>query len=215
MTARGPGCVCGDATCRYRHDHCACGALKRRTARFCRPCFEARPRFAHAPATGRVHAVAKFDIAGEFCEWSDCLDPAVDRHHRDGDTFNNTRENVAFLCRRHHQVEHGRGLEHGEGRQQPCVVCGHPYAPLRMGRCGRCNSHYRRWGHEFPERGSRDLRRVRLGEPEELVDHRITAGTMVMPSGVAQNRNRTVRGWIDGSRFYWIGQGRRRQWIDL
>lgn len=34
--------------------------------------------------------------------------PARDRHHRDGDPFNNDRGNVAFLCRRCHQIEDGR-----------------------------------------------------------------------------------------------------------
>lgn len=215
MTVRGLRCVCNDAVCRYRHDHCACGAIKRKAARSCRPCFEARPRTAYAPATGRAHAVTQFDISGESCEWLGCLDQAVDRHHRDGDTFNNARENIALLCRLHHQVEHGRRLEHGAGPQQPCVVCGHVYAPLRIGRCGRCDAHYHRWGCEFPERGSRDLKRSRLGEPEELVDRYITAGTVVMPNNVTQKRNRTVRGWISGRRFYWIGQGRRQKWIDL
>ena len=31
-----------------------------------------------------------------------------DRHHRDGNQFNNAPENVAILCRRCHQLEDGR-----------------------------------------------------------------------------------------------------------
>ena len=31
---------------------------------------------------------------------------SIDRHHRDSDRLNNTRENIAFLCRRHHHAAH-------------------------------------------------------------------------------------------------------------
>jgi hypothetical protein len=37
-----------------------------------------------------------------------CGDEATDRHHIDGDPWNNDRENIAFLCRYHHMQEDGR-----------------------------------------------------------------------------------------------------------
>lgn len=36
-----------------------------------------------------------------------CGEPA-ERHHVDGDTHNNARSNVRFLCRKHHHTEDGR-----------------------------------------------------------------------------------------------------------
>lgn len=33
---------------------------------------------------------------------------ATDRHHKDGNTFNNARENIQFVCRRCHQTIDGR-----------------------------------------------------------------------------------------------------------
>jgi hypothetical protein len=40
------------------------------------------------------------------CEHPLCLEPAVDRHHRDENPLNNKRSNVQFLCRRHHAETH-------------------------------------------------------------------------------------------------------------
>ena len=34
--------------------------------------------------------------------------PPLDRHHKDGNPQNNAADNIAFLCRRCHQVEDGR-----------------------------------------------------------------------------------------------------------
>jgi hypothetical protein len=34
--------------------------------------------------------------------------PAVDRHHKDGNTRNNSPDNIALLCRRCHMTEDGR-----------------------------------------------------------------------------------------------------------
>lgn len=45
------------------------------------------------------------------CEWSGgCSEQGVDRHHVDGDTRNNERQNIQILCRRHHVEIDGRLL---------------------------------------------------------------------------------------------------------
>lgn len=55
---------------------------------------------------GWVQAKRRFPIAGKLCEV--CERPAHDRHHRDGDSFNNVIENIAFLCRKCHMDVDGR-----------------------------------------------------------------------------------------------------------
>lgn len=37
-----------------------------------------------------------------------CGSEKSERHHRDGDSRNNERSNIMFLCRRHHMIEDGR-----------------------------------------------------------------------------------------------------------
>jgi hypothetical protein len=73
--------------------------------------------------------------------------PATDRHHADGNTGNNDRANVRFLCRRCHMVEDGRLDAFVAGNKQrqpqpakPCAECGKPYKPLRRGQCASCYS---------------------------------------------------------------------------
>lgn len=148
--------MCGDNGCRYRHDYCDCGALKRKGALRCRPCFERDYREARTavdPDTGRLHARQTFDIEGAVCERDGCEAPAIDLHHRDEDTFNNDRSNVERLCRLHHAIEHGVHGEHGPGANpSPCTVCGREYAPLRRGRCSRCATHFYKWRVEWPSK---------------------------------------------------------------
>lgn len=48
-------------------------------------------------ARGRRMARKKFQLP-EFCETAGCDAPATDRHHKDGDTDNNKKRNIAFLC---------------------------------------------------------------------------------------------------------------------
>ena len=50
------------------------------------------------PGAGRKRARAVYP-GPHVCDV--CGEPA-EIHHRDGDTLNNVRENIAFLCRRHH-----------------------------------------------------------------------------------------------------------------
>ena len=61
-------------------------------------------------ATNSPHSRAEklFPIAGRECEEPDCTKPAVDRHHIDGNPWNNVLSNIAFLCRRHHMERDGR-----------------------------------------------------------------------------------------------------------
>lgn len=56
--------------------------------------------------TGRWRAQVRFRDIG-ICERCQVV-PAVDRHHRDGDTLNNSRRNVMFLCKRCHMTVDGR-----------------------------------------------------------------------------------------------------------
>jgi ribosomal protein L31 len=84
----------------------------------------------------------------------DCGKEAVDRHHIDGDGGNNTPENIAFLCRRCHELRDGRLkaflLEWRKKPQPPkiCSVCGRPSKPLSNGRCKTCYEHKRVYGIE-------------------------------------------------------------------
>lgn len=46
-----------------------------------------------------------------FCEYETALGVCgkkAERHHKDGNTHNNDRSNVRFLCRKHHHEEDGR-----------------------------------------------------------------------------------------------------------
>lgn len=54
---------------------------------------------------GREEARRLYQLP-EKCD--ECEDPPYDRHHKNGDTNNNSQENIAFLCRRCHMVADGR-----------------------------------------------------------------------------------------------------------
>ena len=53
---------------------------------------------------GRQRAQRWYDLRP--CEV--CGSEKSERHHRDGDSYNNAHENIMFLCRRHHMIEDGR-----------------------------------------------------------------------------------------------------------
>jgi hypothetical protein len=55
-----------------------------------------------AKNTGAHRCERMFPIEGKVCEI--CKSPKVERHHKDGNKFNNTVENIQFLCRRHHMT---------------------------------------------------------------------------------------------------------------
>lgn len=88
-----------------------------------------------------------------------CGAPGYDRHHIDGDTGNNTPENLRVTCRTCHMLEDGR-LErlkalariNGERMRKPprpCVNC-RTIAKRMMshGRCHACDMFWRRTGRE-------------------------------------------------------------------
>lgn len=120
----------------------------------------------------KYHALRGREICRElYPELGDCErcgDPAVDRHHKDGDTFNNVRDNIEFLCRRCHMAVDGRLAvfestsmsNRGEQPPKECLNCGRLQKPLRRGRCHACNEYLRRRGVERPYRD--DGRRERF-----------------------------------------------------
>lgn len=57
--------------------------------------------------SGRERAVRLFP----FAETCSCGNPRVERHHKDGNTLNNSPENVQMLCRRCHMKADGRLAE--------------------------------------------------------------------------------------------------------
>ena len=104
----------------------------------------ARQRPTIEPNAGRRRAQRWFPLPA-LCE--ECGEaPAVERHHRDGDTFNNTPANVAALCRTCHMRLDGRleafrlqAMTRDKTQPpKPCSECGRLYKPLRRGLCARC-----------------------------------------------------------------------------
>lgn len=111
------------------------------------------------------------------CERGLCLEPAVDRHHKDRDVFNNDRSNIEFLCRRCHKLTHGQKIASNYTPQRlppkPCVNCHRPSKPLRNGRCHTCDRYHTKTGMERPytsdgrksKRVDRSLPCSRCGKP--------------------------------------------------
>jgi hypothetical protein len=102
----------------------------------------------HATAAmGRLRAKRQYPNV-EPCADCGVTGVLIDRHHIDGNTLNNQRENIAFLCRRCHMVRDGR-LAEAAGRAaavaqlartepSPCRQCARVAKPLRGGLCSRC-----------------------------------------------------------------------------
>lgn len=96
------------------------------------------------------------------CEFSGCDKAATDRHHIDGNTGNNARVNIQFLCRAHHMQIDGRADRLREIAREnslkavkppaPCVNCGRLAKPLSKGRCHACYNYLWRKGFDNPER---------------------------------------------------------------
>lgn len=96
--------------------------------------------------SGRMRARKNYRQLGT-CER--CGTPATDRHHRNGNTLDNSQENIAHLCRRCHMIVDGRldrfrAINPPPKAPKPCAVCGRPSKPLRKGRCHACNEYFRR-----------------------------------------------------------------------
>lgn len=113
---------------------------------------------------GRSRARKLYDLG--ICE--QCGVPASDRHHKDGNTLNNTRSNIAMLCRRCHMKVDGRldsfkkmaSGKKGKAMKEPrvCVVCSGLAKIMRNGRCPRCADYLWRTGIERPMNCRRGIR---------------------------------------------------------
>ena len=88
-----------------------------------------------------------------------CGEPGTDRHHKDSNTGNNDRSNIAILCRRCHMSIDGRldalkkrlaGRPMEITPPQPCSNCSVPYKPLRRGLCAACSVYLSRTGRSRP-----------------------------------------------------------------
>jgi hypothetical protein len=109
------------------------------------------------PSTKRCRARRLFKLSQ--CEI--CGVKATDRHHKDGDTGNNVRENIQILCRKCHMTVDGRldafleaaKKNHIATRKEPqkCNNCERFRKPLRKGLCGQCNEYLRRTGNPRPK----------------------------------------------------------------
>jgi hypothetical protein len=104
------------------------------------------PGVVSSAKTSRQRASRRYPLGA--CE--SCGDAASDRHHKDGNPFNNARENVISLCRKCHMEIDGRLDKLRERNRQsgvqappkPCAECGTPAKPLRRGMCGRCSKRF-------------------------------------------------------------------------
>lgn len=86
--------------------------------------------------------------------------PAVDRHHKDGDTGNNTRSNILLACRLCHMTLDGRrdalierirtSPQNQPQAAKACSNCTKPSKPLRRGRCDACRHYFAANGVERP-----------------------------------------------------------------
>ncbi|MEY2512014.1 MAG: hypothetical protein QOE26_2777 [Verrucomicrobiota bacterium] len=106
--------------------------------------------------TKRARATRLYPLTD--CE--DCGVPATDRHHKDGNTGNNARGNIAMLCRRCHMLADGRMERFRETARlnairnvkppRACTNCGFLTNRTWKGICHRCNDYKRRTGFDRP-----------------------------------------------------------------
>lgn len=111
------------------------------------------------PEAKRIRAQKLFKNLNlcEHCQ----ISKAVDRHHIDGNTGNNNRSNIMFLCRSCHMKIDGRMTQFVNSKRnsekpiETCLYCGKPARPARKGRCHACNERFRRNGFDTPPRGQK------------------------------------------------------------
>jgi 5-methylcytosine-specific restriction endonuclease McrA len=106
-------------------------------------------------STKRDRARRRFALG--LCE--ECGAPAMDRHHKDGDTGNNVPSNIAILCRSCHMKADGRldalrsmAIENAARLvkpERPCIICNRMTKLVRKGRCPACNQYLRNHGIEW------------------------------------------------------------------
>lgn len=102
-----------------------------------------------------------------------CSLPATERHHIDGDSCNNLRKNVQFLCRRCHMAIDGRleasakratrmNKERRKAAPKYCSICNKPVSigSTKNGRCKSCDTYWRRNNRERPYIDGTDGRRT-------------------------------------------------------
>ena len=95
--------------------------------------------------SSRRQAQKRFPILGE-CQ-DGCGKPAIERHHIDGNPFNNDASNIKFLCRRCHMKEDGR-LSKPIRTLRPCINCGEKTLVLSRQRCHACYNYLWRTGND-------------------------------------------------------------------
>lgn len=107
------------------------------------------------PETKRARAQKMYPVLGK-CERCKSKD-ATDRHHVDGNTGNNVRANLQFLCRRCHMDVDGRLDDFMAQAKRPkrlpprpCKTCGRDATVFWYGECRRCNMYRRRTGVARP-----------------------------------------------------------------
>ena len=107
-----------------------------------------------APSTTKRMRAQRMYSLGD-CER--CGKKATDRHHVDGDTGNNVRANLMFLCRRCHMVVDGRlaaliamAKAPRQPNLRPCANCSTLSPRISRGRCNRCASYFWAMGCERP-----------------------------------------------------------------
>jgi ribosomal protein L37E len=83
------------------------------------------------PQSGRYAAQRRFPLG--MCERCN-VKPARDRHHKDGNTFNNDPSNIERLCRSCHMLVDKRFQK----APRPCARCGKLAKRLRHDLCSTC-----------------------------------------------------------------------------
>src|SRR5258708_6485936 len=113
---------------------------------------------------GRERCRALYPDPLGICERGLCASPAVDRHHKDENTWNNERSNVEFLCRHCHNITHGKkpGKNYTPQRlpPRPCVICCKLVRRRRKGRCHTCDRYLTMRGKERPYKGDGRLEKT-------------------------------------------------------
>lgn len=106
------------------------------------------------PNQGRKQAIRLYPLLA-WCQRCK-VKRAEDRHHKDGNTFNNKSSNIAHLCRTCHMTEDGRLValiaagkrwtkQKSSSPNKVCIICGDIKSrPRWKGRCHACDIYFRR-----------------------------------------------------------------------
>ena len=109
--------------------------VKGRNMEEAHPCWKG---VAAAPDRKRARARRRYPLGP--CE--KCGAPGTDRHHKDGNLDDYSRENILILCRKCHMVIDGRlaKMPHPGGKRITfsCSKCGSAKMPFRRTLCGKC-----------------------------------------------------------------------------